>query len=130
MQIPPRYKNPTNKGKVCTLKHALYGLKQSPRAWFGKFTKIMKLLEYRQCSGDHTMFFRHSLAGGVTILIVYMDDIIITENNTVEAKHLEDHLLKYYQGKNLEPLKYFLGIEIAKASRGLLMTQQKYILDI
>ena len=59
-----------------------------------------------------------------------MDEIIITGNNTAEAKLLEDHLLKHFEGKNLGPLKYFLGIEIAKASKGLLITQQKYILDI
>ena len=90
----------------------------------------MKLLENRQCNGDHTLFFRHSFASGVTILIVYVDDIIITGNNTAEAKLLEDHLLKHFEVKNLGPLKYFLGIEIAKASKGLLMTHQKYILDI
>ena len=57
MQISLGYENPTNKGKVCRLKRALYELKQSPTDWFGKFTKIMKLLEYRQCNGDHTLFF-------------------------------------------------------------------------
>ena len=73
----------------------------------------MKLLEYRLCNGDHTLFFRHSPAGGVTILIVYVDDIIITGNNTTAAKHSENHLLKHFEVKNLGPLKYFLGIEIA-----------------
>ena len=87
-------------------------------------------MEYRQCNGDHTLFFRHSRAGGVSILVVYVNDIIITGNNTAEAKHLEDHLFKHFEVKNFRPLKYFLGIEIAKASRGLLMTQQKNILYI
>ena len=80
--------------------------------------------------GDHTLFFRHSHVGGVTILIVYVDDIIITGNNIAEAKLLVDHLLKHFEVENLGPLKYFLGVEIAKASKGLLMTQLKYILDI
>ena len=116
MQILPGYENPTNKEKVCRLKRAMYRLKQSPRAWFGKFTKIMKLLEYRQCNGDHTLFFQYSSAQGITILIVYVDDIIITENNTAEAKRLEDHMLKHFEVKSLGLLKYFLGIEIAKSS--------------
>ena len=59
-----------------------------------------------------------------------MDDIIITGNNKVEAKRLEDYLFKHFEVKSLGPLKYFLGIEITKSSWGLLMTQQKYILDI
>jgi len=33
--------------KVCKLKKVLFGLKQSPRAWFGRFTKSMKAFGYR-----------------------------------------------------------------------------------
>ena len=46
----------------------------------------MKLLEQRQCNDDHTLFLRHFPAGEVTILNVYVDDIIITRNRKVEAK--------------------------------------------
>ena len=87
----------------------------------------MKLLEQRQCNDDHTLFLRHFPAGEVTILNVYVDDIIITRNRKVEAKWLEHHLLKHFEVKNLGPLKYFAGIEVAKLSQGLLMTEQKYI---
>ena len=59
--------------------------------------------------------------GGVTILIVYADDVIITGNRKNEAKHLEDHLIKHFEVINLGPLKYFLGIEVAQSSRGLLI---------
>ena len=131
MQTPPGYENNMNRNKVCRLKRALYGLKQFARAWFGNFTKIMKLLEYRQCNGDHILVFRHFLVGGgVTILILYVDDIIIKGNRKDKAKHVEDKLIKHFVVKNLGPLKYFLGIEVAQSSRGLLMTQQKYILDL
>ena len=57
MQIPLGYENPMNKDKVCRLKRGMYSLKQSPKAWFGKFTKVIKLLGYRQSNGDHTLFF-------------------------------------------------------------------------
>ena len=59
-----------------------------------------------------------------------MDDIIIKGNRKDKAKHVEDKLIKHFVVKNLGPLKYFLGIEVAQSSRGLLMTQQKYILDL
>ena len=64
------------------------------------------------------------------ILIVYVDDIIITRNRKDEAKRLEDHLIKHFEVKRHGPLKYFLGIEIAKSNRGLLMTQQKYVPEV
>jgi len=40
--------------KVCKLKKAFYGLKQSPRAWFERFTKFMKAFGYRASNSDHT----------------------------------------------------------------------------
>ena len=90
----------------------------------------MKLHGYRQCNGDHTLFFQHFPSGGVTILIVYVDEIIITGNDNKEARKLESHLTQHFEVKNLGPLKYFLGIEIAHSKKGLLITQQKYRLDL
>ena len=49
---------------------ALYGLKQwlkqSLKAWFGRFAKVMKEFGYKQSQGDHILFIKHSAAGGVT----------------------------------------------------------------
>ena len=42
MEIPPKYDVPCGRNKVCKLKKPLYGLKQSPRASFGIFTKTME----------------------------------------------------------------------------------------
>ena len=44
--------------KVCKLKKSLYGLKQSPRAWFGRFTKSMRSFGYHQSNSDHTLFLK------------------------------------------------------------------------
>ena len=130
MDIPPGYENPTATGKVCKLKKALYGLKQSPRAWFGRFSQTMKALGYKQCNGEHTLFSKHSSPILVTLLVVYVDDIIITGSDQQEIKELEQCLAQTFQVKQLGPLKYFLGIEFARSSEGILMTQQKYILDL
>ena len=130
MTVPPGFEENYGKNKVCKLKKALYGLKQSLRAWFGKFTKTMKMLGYKQCNVDHTLFFKHSQARGVTILIVYVDDIIITGESDKEATKLEEQLTICFEVKKLGTLKYFLGIEVAQSSSGYLMTQQKYILDL
>ena len=71
----------SNGNKVCRLKKALYGLKQSPCAWFGRFAKVMIANGYKQSQGDHTLFKKHSISRGVTTLIVYVDDIIVTGND-------------------------------------------------
>ena len=58
MEVPPSFES--KKGMVCRLKKTLYGLKQSPRAFFGRFTKVMIELGYQQSQGDHTLFIGHS----------------------------------------------------------------------
>nr|KYP72092.1 Retrovirus-related Pol polyprotein from transposon TNT 1-94 [Cajanus cajan] len=60
MEILLGFEVQNERNKVCLLKKALYGLKQSPRAWFGRFTKAMISLEYKQSQGDHTLFIKHS----------------------------------------------------------------------
>jgi Reverse transcriptase (RNA-dependent DNA polymerase) len=41
MELPPGFDNEQVAGKVCRLKRSLYGLKQSPRAWFDRFSKAI-----------------------------------------------------------------------------------------
>ena len=79
MDLPPGFNNGSY-GKVVKLRKSLYGLKQSPRAWFERFMKAIKRQGYTQVQTDHTLFFKHKW-GKVTILIVYIDDIIITGND-------------------------------------------------
>ena len=78
MDLPPRCMIPEEHcRKVCRLKKSLYGLKQSPRAWFGRFTKSMRAFGYHQSNSDHTLFLKIQL-GKITTLIVYVDDMVVT----------------------------------------------------
>ena len=43
MQIPPRLESPNTSNMVCKLHKSLYGLKQSPRAWFDRLTKVVNI---------------------------------------------------------------------------------------
>ncbi|CAN0874904.1 Retrovirus-related Pol polyprotein from transposon RE1, partial [Linum grandiflorum] len=117
-------------GKVCRLRKALYGLKQSPRAWFERFTQVVKKGGYYQCQTDHTLFVKHGISGKMAVLIVYVDDIIITGNDEEGINLLKDALAAEFDLKDLGPLKYFLGIEVARSSKGIVLSQRKYILDL
>lgn len=87
MDIPPGYNTNLAKRTVCKLQKALYGLKQSPRAWFERFTSAMKKYGFKQCNSDHTLFLKHR-QGYVTALIIYVDDMIITGDDTEEISRL------------------------------------------
>jgi len=63
-------------------------------------------------------------------LIVYVDDIVIIENDIVHISQLKEHLCRHFQTKDLGSLKYFLGIEVAQSKHGVVISQRKYTLDI
>jgi Reverse transcriptase (RNA-dependent DNA polymerase) len=64
---------------------------------------------YKQCSGDHTLFYKHD-GHHITILAVYVDDIVITSDDEKEILQLKGKLGKKIEVKDLGRLKYFLGI--------------------
>ena len=129
MEIPPGFNEEYEAGKICKLKKALYGLKQSPRAWFDRFNRFVKSLGYTQAQSDHTLFVKHS-HNKVCILIVYVDDIIITGDDAVEISQLKKVLATEFEIKDLGSLRYFLGMEIARTRNGIAVIQRKYVLDL
>ena len=85
---------------------------------------------YKQSQGDHTLFIKHSTTGKVTILLVYVDDIIVTGDDSTERERLKKGLVQEFEIKELGKLKYFLGIEVAHSKEGIFISQQKYVLDL
>ncbi|RDX63451.1 hypothetical protein CR513_58115, partial [Mucuna pruriens] len=110
---------------VCKLRRSLYGLKQSPRAWFGKFSQVVQNFEMTRSEADHFVFYCHSSFGKCVYLVVYVDDTIITGNDDIKISQLN-----HFQTKDFGHLKYFLGIEVTQSKEGIVMCQKKYALDI
>ena len=98
-------------------------------AWFDRFRRAMCNMGYKQCNGDHTVFYRH-FGNNITILAVYVDDMIITGDDTLEIARLKENLSKEFEVKDLGQLRYFLGIEILRSPRGIVLSQRKYALDL
>ena len=130
MDIPAGLETTSNFNKVCRLRKSLYGLKQSPRAWFERFTKVVKGYGFVQCQSDHTLFVKHFPEGKLAILIVYVDDIILTGNHEGKIDLLKKLLTKEFEIKDLGNLKYFLGMEIVRSKKGIAVSQRKYVLDL
>ena len=131
MAPPPGYfLKMNNTGDVWHLRKSIYGLKQSPRAWFGKLSKTMLSAGYAQSEGDHTLFIKHGKEGKVAILIVYVDDIVVTGNDVAEIQNLKKHLASLFDIKALGLLSYYLGIEVAYLAAGIVLSQHKYIIDL
>ncbi|XP_075498838.1 uncharacterized protein LOC142537165 [Primulina tabacum] len=129
MDLPPGFNTNHNQGNSCRLKKSLYGLKQSPRAWFGRFMKFVQRQGFKQAQVDHTLFYKRQ-STGITILIVYVDDIVLTGDDKFEMQRIKAELAREFDMKDLGNLRFFLGMEIARNKDSISVSQRKYTLDL
>jgi hypothetical protein len=109
---------------MCHLKKSIYGLKQSPRAWFDKFNKAVVSHGMTCSQADHSVFFKKTRTG-IVILVVYVDDIVITGSDKEGIQILINHLSSSFLTKDLGKLHYFLGIEVARSKAGIKLIPEK-----
>lgn len=90
----------------------------------------MKKFGYIQCQADHRLFLKESNKDKKSILIVYVDDIVLTGDYQEEIVRLKQFLAKEFEIKNRRFLKYFLGMEVGRSRKSICVSQHKYILDL
>ena len=113
--------------KVCELKRSLYGLKVSPKRWYLRFTEVMKNMMFETYPFQSTLFVwreRERFA----ILLLYVDDILLTSNCEMKMNEIKTRLMKEFEVTDLGEPKKFLGIEILRREDGTtLLHQRKFI---
>ncbi|RVW98382.1 Retrovirus-related Pol polyprotein from transposon RE2 [Vitis vinifera] len=67
MKQPPGFVAQGESGLVCRLRRSLYGLKQSPRAWFSRFSSVVQEFGMLRSTADHSVFYHHNSLGSVFI---------------------------------------------------------------
>ncbi|RVX00083.1 Retrovirus-related Pol polyprotein from transposon RE1 [Vitis vinifera] len=133
MHLPPGYHRegepllPSN--TVCKLHKSIYGLRQASRQWFAKFSGVLISEGFQQSHSDYSLFIK-TAGNDFIALLVYVDDIIVASNNKIAADNLKNSLNKSFKLKDLGNLKYFLGLEVARSAKGILINQRKYALEL
>ena len=114
---------------VCKLNKPLYGLKQASRQWNAKFYSVLKQLGFKQSKANYSLFTK-KFNDSFIALVVYVDDILIASKNVQAVDELRVSLDQHFKLKDLGGLKYFLGLEIARSDKGIILCQRKYALEI
>ncbi|XP_013729534.2 uncharacterized mitochondrial protein AtMg00810-like [Brassica napus] len=128
MKLPPGFRD-KGETRVCRLQKSLYGLKQAPRCWFAKLAHSLRAYGFTQSRSDHSFFVYTKREVRLRILI-YIDDLIISGTSHQDIQIFKDYLSTCFNMKDLGPVKYFLGLEVAKSETGIYLCQRKYASDI
>lgn len=123
--LPPPGLRRQGEHLVCRLRKSLYALKQASRQLFSKFSTAIQHAGFRQSRADCSMFTRVK-GKSMTVVLVYVDDMIITGNDPTAIQQLKDFLHHQFRIKDLGLLKYFLGIEVARSKEGISISQRVY----
>ncbi|GKC18024.1 ribonuclease H-like domain-containing protein [Tanacetum coccineum] len=83
-------------------------LKQAPRQWNEKLTSVLNENRFVHSINDYSLFVKHN-EGVILILLVYVDDIVVTGNSLDEIEKFKKFLASKFQIKDLGSLKYFVG---------------------
>jgi hypothetical protein len=129
MRQPSGFIDPNYPNHVCKLHKSLYGLKQAPRQWFTRFSDYLEELGFCESKADYSLF-TFQKGDLLIILLIYVDDILITGTSSSYIFSLIQNLGRLFSMKDLGPLHYFLGLEAVYSTTGLHLTQTKYTMDL
>ncbi|KAE8679378.1 hypothetical protein F3Y22_tig00111402pilonHSYRG01323 [Hibiscus syriacus] len=129
MTQPMGFQSQDHPEYVCKLRKALYGLKQAPRAWYGKIAEFLTKSGYSVTPADSSLFVKAN-EGKLAIVLVYVDDLIITGDDEAKILQTKENLSVRFQMKELGQLKHFLGLEVDRTHEGIFLCQQKYAKDL
>ncbi|KAK9212808.1 hypothetical protein WN943_002190 [Citrus x changshan-huyou] len=127
MPQPEGFMDKSRLNHICILKKALYGLRQAPRAWFDKLKGALNSWGFENSKCDTSLFFRMTKFE-IVILLIYVDDIIITGDNSSSIEELVSNLNKDFALKDLG--NFFLKIQVNRNQNTILLSQTKYVQDL
>lgn len=105
--------------RVCLLKKALYGLRQAGRQWHSKLDMALKDAGLTPTNADPCVYTNQE---ATTILLVYVDDILIASKDREHKRDIVNLLQKRFAIKDLGDAKYCLGIEIIRSGEKIFLS--------
>lgn len=121
MKQPPGFRSPEKPYHVYCLTKAIYGLKQAPRAWYSALKQALLEFGFINAKSEFSLFVFHD--GSILAhCLVYVDDLILTGNNSTFVAIIIDQLGQKFSIKDLGSLHFFLDVEVIPTKDDLFLT--------
>ena len=129
VEQPPGFESFNFPNHVFKLKKAIYGLKQTPRAWYERLSKFLISSGFKMGKIDTTLFIKLR-ENDILIVQIYVDDIIFGATNVLLCEEFAKSMHSEFEMSMMEELNFFLGLQIKQLKEGTFINQAKYIRDL
>ncbi|GKB83465.1 putative ribonuclease H-like domain-containing protein [Tanacetum coccineum] len=126
---PPGFIDPKYPKKVYKVVKALYGLHQTPRAWYATLSTFLLKNGYRRGTIDKTLFLKKD-KHDIILVQVYVDDIIFGSTKKSWCDEFEALMKSRFQMSSMGELTFFLGLQVKQKADGIFISQDKYVAEI
>jgi hypothetical protein len=109
---------------VCELRKALYGLRQSPRVWYGVIQEFLMSLGLTPTAADPSVFVSKDKG---TYVSVYVDDILLFGPDEAYLQSIKDRLKARFRMTDLGPISHYLGMSIKRTNGRISLDQTAYL---
>ena len=118
------------KGKehlVCKLFKALYGLRQSPRAWYERIDSFLIQQGFTRGTCDSNLY-RYCLGHDIVLLALYVDDILLTGSSSQLCSSIKSLLETNFEMSEMSDgsVTLYLKAELLQVSSGVFIIQRGY----
>ena len=113
MEQPRTTLNKVNDKRVCLMSKAIYGLKQSPRAWNENINAFLCSQGFQRCKADSCLYTKRN-GSSLIIVCLYVDDLIIAFNDLEQVSQLKRALSTQYKMTDLGVLSWCLGMRVTR----------------
>ena len=106
----------------------MHGLKQEPRAWYGRIDGFLISLGFTKSKEDSNLYYKFE-EDGILSLLLYVDDLFFIgeDKSIIECKK---RLATKFKMKDLGMMHYFLGLEVWQHPDEIFLNQGKYTVEI
>lgn len=130
MKQPPGFEIKGKENHVCLLKRSLYGLKQAPKSWNDAIDETLITFGFQRCLSDNCLYFKRFSDGNWCILLIYVDDILITATSEEISKEVERQISSIFEIRSLGEVNHYLGMEVKRENDIYTINQNQFIKKI
>ncbi|GJT87699.1 putative ribonuclease H-like domain-containing protein [Tanacetum coccineum] len=125
----PGFEDPEFPDRVYKVEKALYGLHQSPRAWYETVSTYLLDNGFQRGTIDNTLFIK-MIKCDILLVQVYVDDIIFGSTKKNLCTEFKKLMHKKFQIISMGELTFFLGLQVTQKNDGIFISQDKYVDEI